>query len=132
MLQISYFQLPTASSTALQSEDEVEIETTPESPEIRRSSRPKKQTNYGGGGEESSDDEDITPSLKKARQTVKAWVAEEDDPADPEYQDHDDGEESSEPESPHGSPSGVSHSKILFNSFRTFVSNFDSAPNNQF
>ena len=77
------------------------MQQSPES-EIRRSSRLKKPTNYGG---EESSDEDITdPNLKKADQTIKEWVAQEDDPADPEYQDHEEVADSSDPESPPGSP----------------------------
>ena len=98
--------LPAASSTALQPEVEVEVETPPaqQSPEseIRRSSRLKKPTNYGG---EESSDEDITdPNLKKADQTIKEWVAQEDDLADPEHQDHEEVADSSDQESPPGSP----------------------------
>ena len=98
--------LPAASSTALQPEVEVEVETPPaqQSPEseIRRSSRLKKPTNYGG--EESSDEDNSDPNLKKADQAIKEWVAQEDDPANPEYQDHEEVADCLDPEGPPGSP----------------------------
>ena len=56
-------------------------------------------------GHEESSDKDITdPNLKKADQQIKEWVAQEDTPADPEYQDHEEVADSLDPESPPGSP----------------------------